>query len=374
LPDLKGWAAAQLAVSADTAPAEVRAVFLRRLAQTNFVPPPLLHRAYGLLHDRQPTPAEDRVGYEAALYAEEVRLREEVETFVQGFFDLLPGDRRRRWEELVDQCAWSPPLAARLEALEAGLDVLAIDGPETEPLTGQLVQRLRKIVLARPHARALQRQAWRELIEQFPEYRKAARYVRQACPRLAALEPGLLDTVQRKAVYRKPASTTDAGGFPPWALWPIIVIVLSVIRVASTGPASKPTQPRFTPPPNLPRSAPALPQAMPSLPGHDLDWPFREPRVPLSGVPGFDRTAPYRQPGVPMPGVPGFDPTAPYRQPGVPWPGIPGHDPTRPYGRGIPGPRIPQPGIGWPPQHPGVPPVGRVPGQPNRPAGPFGPP
>src|SRR5437016_494535 len=112
------WAAEQLGVEVTASLTEARTALLRRLAESDFVPPPLLPQALAILEGRQAKAAERE-----ALREEQERLRSEVEAFAEQFWTLPVDERRRRWEELLSACAISPALLARVRELKCGLDI-----------------------------------------------------------------------------------------------------------------------------------------------------------------------------------------------------------------------------------------------------------
>src|SRR5437870_4373578 len=103
---LREWAADQLDLDAAARPEEVRAQFLRRLPDEDFLPPLAWQEAAALL-DGLPAPAtppEDAVAEMAE------SLREEVESFAGQFFALRPDERRARWQTLAERCRMDLPL------------------------------------------------------------------------------------------------------------------------------------------------------------------------------------------------------------------------------------------------------------------------
>src|SRR5215472_17203152 len=81
------WAAEQLELSPDASPEDVRAAWLRRLPEEDFVPRAELQSALASLLRRRPEGNWEARADEAASLAEEESLREEVETFAGQFWD-----------------------------------------------------------------------------------------------------------------------------------------------------------------------------------------------------------------------------------------------------------------------------------------------
>jgi hypothetical protein len=186
----RSWAAEQLGVVADAPPAEVRAALLRRLPEAGFVPPPAWRRACRVLSGEAVHGAVD----EDVRLAHDDRLRAEVEEFTRGYWGLAPEQRRRRWETLRAGCS-SPPLTARLEALEAGLDAAAEPGGigREGPELAELAALIRSLFVLRPAERALARQEFLLRVRRQPHsWERAAKRLRRRYSNLAALDPGLV--------------------------------------------------------------------------------------------------------------------------------------------------------------------------------------
>src|SRR5205807_742796 len=125
----------------------------------------------------------------------EGRCREEVEAFALDFFALAPAARRRRWEELRAACAPFASTSTRLAALGRGLD---LDPSEPDGPAGQLARAAAELFVLRPGPRAARR---RQLLEQWSEesdfWEQAAAELKRHAPKLAALEPVLLGSLNQ---------------------------------------------------------------------------------------------------------------------------------------------------------------------------------
>jgi hypothetical protein len=219
-PDVRGWAAAQLELKPDVTPEQVRTALLRRLPEDDFVLPYRCQQAALFL--LRPADGTERILHQGqALYDEEDRLRIEVDAFAADFFKLAGPERRRRWQELRGRCAFCPPLAARLDGLEKGLDVALDKVAATE--MRDLAERVGDLFVLRPAARAVRRQ---ELLSEMGSsagrWQAAARQLQKQAPTVAALAPGLVDELatweqrrqqqQRRAAGQRVQQQLPVGG------------------------------------------------------------------------------------------------------------------------------------------------------------------
>lgn len=268
VPDLRGWAAAQLDLKPDAAPAEVRAALLRQLPEDDFVPPFRRQQAARLLL----APADGaasilRQGH--VLAEEEEHLRTEVDAFAGDFFKLATTERRQRWQELTARCAFSPPLAARVHGLEKGLSA-TVPVSASEDVRS-LAEQVCDLFVSRPVVRAARRQEMvREMRLSVARWQAAARQLRSQAADIAALAPALLDELadwekrlqqQRKrqqvmpTVAQQPQPT---GGSKRGAIWPVILaifVVINLLRLAisGTGGTSRPPAIKLPPVTTMPR-------------------------------------------------------------------------------------------------------------------------
>jgi hypothetical protein len=248
-PEPEGRADELLGVAAGAGPAEVRAAFLRRLEEADFVPPPVWLRAYESLGGRRLPAEEGREGGQERLAAEE-RLREEVEELALQFFTWAAPERRRRWQALVARCAPYPPLAARARALGAGLllDPLAV--PDHDPLVKELAGYVGELFVLRPAARAARRQELLARMKgEIARWEAAARSLKKQHAALADLEPELVRrlsrwtaTRQELARARRRASKVGRPAAPAqssalrWLAWLLIGLIAAGLRTTTCGP------------------------------------------------------------------------------------------------------------------------------------------
>ncbi len=149
------WAAAQLGVDPGADPAEVRAAFRARLAAVDFVPPAAWREALLVLTERAQDLPLTEASEEGCLAWEE-RTRSEVEKWISQFWTLPADERRREWDQLIEQCQGYPPLLERLRLVEPGL---AIELPK-EAAEGSmllLAEFIQQLFLLRPAGQAAAR-------------------------------------------------------------------------------------------------------------------------------------------------------------------------------------------------------------------------
>ncbi len=191
--DPAAWAARQVGLTPGASPDEVRGALLREVTRDAFVPPPERQAAWRVLCSppgaRPPLPPE-------WLLAEEARLRGEVEDFAAAFFATSVAARRERWQALSDQCAFSPPLTARLAALQPALGLDLALGDIGNPRTAQLASQVAGLFVLAPSARAVQRQSvQRSMQGDIAGWEEAVRQLQTLAPAVAALEPTLLSSI-----------------------------------------------------------------------------------------------------------------------------------------------------------------------------------
>jgi hypothetical protein len=264
-PARRRWAAAVLGVSEDASRTEARRAYLRKLPDSDFLPPRCCQEALRVLAGR-PAAAESD---EEWLVEEESRLGAEVASFAAEFFNLPVPQRRQRWEALLSGCRDVPPLVARLQALKAGLEVENRVLPADPPLLGRLAGHLLEAFPLPPLARAASRQEFLRWLEGMPaeshkQSEMAACYLRAEWPALAALDDELVRHVaelssrldrreklhskklrevgqtvfasshldrpekphSRSQQQRQEAAPSGSSGFP-WKAIPIVVVMLA---------------------------------------------------------------------------------------------------------------------------------------------------
>jgi hypothetical protein len=209
-PDPASWAARQVGLSPDAPPDVVRGALLREVTRADFVPPPERHAAWQAVCAPPGTPPPEM------LLAEESRLRGEVDDFAAAFFATPVAARQQRWQALSAQCAFSPPLTARLAALQPALGLELRLEDVGNPRTAQLASHVAGLFVLAPVARAAQRQAvLRSLQADIAGWEEMTRQLQAVAPALAALEPTLLSSILGWRVQQQRLSRARAGREPP---------------------------------------------------------------------------------------------------------------------------------------------------------------
>jgi hypothetical protein len=264
---LRRWATEQLELPAEVSAKESRAAFMQRLRDEDFMPPLAWQQASRALLGRG---ASESLTAQV-LTEEEARLRAEVESFAVEFFSLEIDEREKRWRLLRDQSAFSPPLTARLRALEKGLRVPG-ESDGMNPKQRELARDIRELFVLRPQARAVRRQ---ELFRQFSpptiDLDVVAHGFFAAFPELAALEPDFLhhlatwnlraaqrreNRVQRRAAV---ASANSSGSDGNWKAPVWIIVACLAVFFRFLGSMSNTSAPAYKPIP------------IPTFPKFDLD-------------------------------------------------------------------------------------------------------
>jgi hypothetical protein len=237
----------------------VRAAWLRRLPQEDFVPPAESRWALESFLGRQPEGGWEARADEAAAQEEEQRLRGEVEAFAEQFWDLSPEERGGRWMELLNRNV-SASLYARLHLLEPGLGVISMPAEaDADARVIELARHVRDLFVLRRGPRARARQVLlRRMANERKEWKAAVLVLRHSYPALAGLGGELLDKLQTASpesdrLPDKPAAflaPTDAEGkTSSWPIWLVVVVVMGVVRgLMSSGDQS----PSSNPKPNFP--------------------------------------------------------------------------------------------------------------------------
>lgn len=268
-PDARARAADLLGVPPESSPAEARAAFLKRLEQVDFVPPP--HWVAGLaLFGVTPAP-----GAAAALeQSGRESLRAEVDDFARQFWSLAPDERKGRWSALRDRCEGEPALHRRLAQLGAGLDVEAREFWIGDGFGTTLAGLVQELFPLPPLERAARRQAWFDALAGSPVgWQRAADQLRQEAPRVAALEPVLLERIDQLAeAYARPprryapapAPASEGGRRGSYAAVYVMVFVGIAILRAISGSSSNSSS---SPPPKVYSSPRPLPRYEDLTPG-----------------------------------------------------------------------------------------------------------
>lgn len=305
---LRRRAAEVLEVSEDATAAEARRAFFRHYREQDFAPPSALRHACGVLTG-QPIPAAVEAEWRRE---DEDGLRDEVEAFAAAFFTFAVAQRRERWEALLARCTDTPPLAARLQALQVGLDLDVERLPLGQPFHGELARQVLDTFALPALAQAAARQAFLRRIADPAAaasqraWEKAARYLLAEWPALAGLDTELLQQVARlrarlKHLGKRASQRHGQGAIAPKAEpapWTTLINVGFVILIGLVAAAIRSSGILDTP------SAPKRPSSVSSPPFNvnqvsvfeqlktrALTDPNPGSRWPLSGIEGMPSMA-----------------------------------------------------------------------------------
>jgi len=304
-PDLREWARGHLQVAAHASRREARAACLRKVAEYQWLPPAAIEESHE--YWARPDGAKFFPSlFEQAFHDEEFRLRGQVEEFARTYFDVNPAQRQKRFQVLVDQCAWSANLRARLHGLAAGLELDRQVWEHAAPEEKELAQHVCQLFSLTPRERAQRRwqllqeleapdEPWEPAMARRREktgktgiakWEAAARALQDNYPDVAALEPILVDELAVGAARRQrrrarlpqvrpaasgwvapntgqgstftvgatgnaPAKSGQSGG-AGWLVWVFVVLGISMLRFLSTS-NRQPTPPPLPPMPKMPQ-------------------------------------------------------------------------------------------------------------------------
>jgi hypothetical protein len=310
-PDLSGWARRVLGDAVDGAPG--RAAVLRGLAGHEFVPPPAWQEAFEVAcrPTRGGAPLQ-------GVQDEEKRLRAVVDAFAATFFHLTPPARRGRWQALQAKCRPFPRLAARLEALQPGLEADPAGLSDRDSQVRWLAEQAAALFVLRPPDRAVRRQQLLAgLGARGPRLEAAAIRLQKRSPALAALEPDLVGRLASwsktqkalgKAFNPKPARAerTTSGSAAGALGWVAVMLVSMCFRgLSSRSPNYELPHYQSAPIPTRPRYEPTADPLLKFLNSPTGDWPgppMNQPRKPWEPLVPQRRTDPFQalQEGVPV--------------------------------------------------------------------------
>jgi hypothetical protein len=261
------WAARRLDASADASPAQARIAFLRRLVQTDFLPPTTWRAALQILTGQLASPPPEVRTNDVTSEDEERQWRQEVDGFAADFWRLDPKERYRRWTDLTARCNPSPPLRFRLQKLASALQIGPVRLDDEHPKVKELVGQIQELFILQPEARAQSRLIFRRKIRSaIREWESACRHLQWQHPDIAALEGNLVGELaswqktqkeiarmrgRLQAKRKKAAQSQESGGIPRWVIWLVLVTVVTALRGgcwAFRRPSSSISPPSFTAP------------------------------------------------------------------------------------------------------------------------------
>ena len=192
-------ARAALQVAEDASADEVRAAFLTRLEDEDFLPPPEVPAAFRVL--MAANESFDVSGADARKLAG-ASLTAEVEQFARDFFTLSPEARQKDFLALGQRCQGVPKLLVRLKALRAGLELDAADLPPGPSDARSLAEEALACFVMLPVDRAIRRQAYlRVCADDRRRWRAAAELLKKKHPRIAACEPRFFDYLATRPAH-----------------------------------------------------------------------------------------------------------------------------------------------------------------------------
>jgi len=257
LPDLRPWAARVLELEADAPARELRAAFMLRLEQEDFVSPWREQQAFHVLRSQSERPVRQALELGGIAEEEEDRLRDEIGQFADEYFSLGEEERRQRWEALWKQCVWNPALSAWLRGLERGLGVASLREETTglgEPPAhrNELAELVAGVFVARPNLRGVRRRVILDRARQDrAAWAAAARAVQTAAPELAALEPHVFSRLLAKSKRRRqgkraplPGTAAPAGEPASGSRWGAVLIIVLAVGLVRAFLSSGPPSPR----------------------------------------------------------------------------------------------------------------------------------
>jgi hypothetical protein len=245
-PAWRLWAVRRLNVSADANAAQARSAFLRRLVQSDFLPPTTWRAALQIMTGNLASPPAEVRSDDALSEEEERKWREEVDAFAADFWRLDLEERYRRWTDLTARCDPSPPLRFRLQQLASGLQIGPVYLDDEHPKVNELVGQIQELFVLSPEARAQSRLIFRRKIRSsVREWESACRHLQWQHPDIAALEGNLVGELaswqktqkeiarmrgRLQAKRKKAAQSQESGGLPKWVIWLVCMTVVTALR------------------------------------------------------------------------------------------------------------------------------------------------
>ena len=190
------WAARELGFDAPPGATELRARFVERLSDEQFMPPAsaseafctLLADAEGIVEVDDPPPFA---------HAQHFSLLAKLDALQGELLSLPVGVRRERLERLKAECAHDPWPSARVALLERSLNVNVETTSQTDEPLRELIAGIIELTTLRPLPRAVRR---RELVRSLQRHGSAAglaQRVSKLRPDVAQLDPWLLVLLEK---------------------------------------------------------------------------------------------------------------------------------------------------------------------------------
>jgi len=196
-----------LGLSADAESQRASAVFLDRLAKSEFFPDQLVRESASYLR----APRSDIASLPNLNQAVEKALANQVETFAEAYWQIPTSTRNAQWEELMLECERFPRLAGRLASLEGGLDMDPPSGFD-DPADARLAAVIVELYPLKPAARAERRRYLLSETGSAVERRHVARKLSLRSCNLGAIDHGLLEMILlgRPALPSPTSRTSEA--------------------------------------------------------------------------------------------------------------------------------------------------------------------
>jgi hypothetical protein len=194
-PEQRRISAGLLGVAPGTSAREARATFLRRLERADFLPSEAW--CIGLLGL---DPIEHGGGFRGALQARanshRAALLAELNRFREQFWNLEPQTRELRWEKFLERSSHHPWLIRQVKALKSGLTIDANEFEHCDGMQMEIAGIIRDTFALAPIERANRQNAWIASLKSAMSWRLTARFFKSLHPRIAALDPMLLERLE----------------------------------------------------------------------------------------------------------------------------------------------------------------------------------
>lgn len=195
------WLATMLELPEDASPADSRCALLNRIEEDSFNSEESLLLAIAHLNGEEPAEfSRQRVM--------EWQLRNDIEEFCEGFFDLRPSARSEKYRQLCERAASYPSLKRRLLKLQPGLSINRDSAQTKDERTAHLIQTILELFVMSPLEQTYR---CREEIVSFRK--EAARWkapvsvLRKRFVEIARLQPHFLNLIGASAPAQAPTNT-----------------------------------------------------------------------------------------------------------------------------------------------------------------------
>ena len=186
---LDTWLATILEVPKEASSADFRCALLNRIEEDSFNSDESLLLAIAHLNEEEPAEfSRQRVI--------EWQLRNDIEEFCEGFFDLRPGDRSTKYRQLCERATGYSGLKRRLLKLQPGLAINRDSLQTKDERTAHLIQTILELFVMSPLEQTYRR---REEIVSFRKeaarWKAPAMVLRKRFAEIARLQPHFLSSI-----------------------------------------------------------------------------------------------------------------------------------------------------------------------------------